>query len=94
MAFIVKSSTQGTHGTAIPDQKEVEVQCVSSTESVTSGSVLSVQIQWMVQLPNSVYEVSIQCTPFNFGNHIGIQRGKGQWRDSVKPAFVQCISSV
>ena len=72
----------------------MEIQCLSSTESVTSSSAPSVPIQWMVQLPNSVYGVSIQCAPFNFCNHIGTQRGKGQWRDSIKPAFVQCISSV
>ena len=37
-----------------PDQKEVIIQWLSSTESVTPKSVLSVHIQWRVQWETSV----------------------------------------
>ena len=62
----------------IPDQKEVEMQCLFSTESVISSSAPSVQIQWSIQWQTSVYGVLVQCILFYFCNQYKIHRGKGQ----------------
>ena len=55
-----------------PDQKEVEIQCLSSTESVISSSASSVQIQYRIQWENSVWGVLVQYTLLYFCRHIGI----------------------
>ena len=69
------------------DQKEVEIQCLSSTESVISSSASPVQIQYRIQWENSVWGVLVQCTK----GHMAVV---GQCQASREAVYKQCLISM
>ena len=71
----------------LPDQNEVEIQCLSSTESVISSSASPVQIQYRIQWENSVWGVLVQCTE----GHITVV---GQCQASREAVYKQCLISM
>ena len=78
-----------------PDQKEVEIQCVSSTESVISSSASPVQIQCRIQWENSVRGVLVQCTLLQtYRSTEGHLAVVGQCQASREAVYNQCPISM
>ena len=70
-----------------PDQKEVEIQCLSSTESVISSSASPVQIQWRIQWENSVLFQTYRSTE----GHLAVVE---QYQASREAVYNQCPISM
>ena len=65
----------------------MQIQCLSSTESVISSSASPVQIQYRIQWENSVWGVLVQCTE----GHMAVV---GQCQASREAVYNQCLISM